>query len=167
MFRKGSFILFVTLLISCDAYKSMFLFSRFTIQPNTNVRAFKIIDTTSVYKAIETIHLLDNSKQNHNADKYHNYLRFKKNGELVRVLANNLMNWKHRESKLKRMQRYNYSEKGFYIEYHFHTVQGGWSICKANLIKHTKDSLIFKHHNYITKYLKTALPKHTKLKKTN
>lgn len=158
MIKKGIFVISLILLTSCNAYKSMFVFSRFTIKPNTNVEAFKIIDTTSIYKEVESLNLTYKSKQNFNEREYQNHMRFKKNGELVRLLTDKLIDWKNRESELKRMQRYNYSEKGFYIEYHFHTIQGGWSIWKAKLIKHTNDSLIFKHKDYITKYVKTTIP---------
>ncbi|GAA3595274.1 hypothetical protein GCM10022396_10480 [Flavivirga amylovorans] len=137
----------------------MFIFSRFTIKPNTNAEAFKIIDTTSLYKEVESVNLTYNTKQNFNERQYVKYIRFKENGELVKLLTDKLTDWKSKESELKRMQRYNYSKKGFFIEYHFHTIQGGWSIWKAKLIKHTSDSLIFKHKDYITKYARTTMPK--------
>ncbi|WP_248326104.1 hypothetical protein [Aquimarina acroporae] len=158
MAKKTVIIISLILLTSCDSYKSMFIFSRFTIKPNSNLEAFRIIDTTSIYKEVELVNLTYNTKLNLDKREYINYIRFKKSGEMVRLLTDKLTDWQSRESELKRMQRYNYSEKGFYIEYHFHTVQGGWSIWKSKLIKHSNDSLIFRHKNYITKYVRTAIP---------
>ncbi|XLS29643.1 hypothetical protein ACJD0Z_02210 [Flavobacteriaceae bacterium M23B6Z8] len=158
MIKKLFFLFAMLLLVCCDAYKPMFIFSRFTIKPNTNTEAFKIIDTTSIYKEIASVNLTYNTKQQFKDHEYHNYIRFRKNGELVKLRAKDLTDWKSREAKLKRLQRYNYGEKGFYIEYHYRTIQGGWSIWKAELIKHTHDSLFFKHADYIKKYVRMTIP---------
>ena len=155
--KKNILIIVIFITVSCDTYKSLFIFSRFTIRPNSNSEAFKIVDTTSLYKEVQYIDLKYVDTVNLEKRTYLDYMRFKQNGKLVRMLTDRITDWEYKESKVNRMQRYNYNEKGFFIEYHTYTIQGGWNIRKEKLVKYTEDSLVFDHKGHLTKYLKVNL----------
>ena len=159
MVKKAILLALLLCMVSCfytrtEYGNSRFKPYRFTIIPNSNPVAYKIIDTTKLYELVDVI----NTKYNERPYFRKEFLKFYSNGRVGEFGAYFENDIKSLDPKKAKMAYYNYDGKDLYIQFYFEHPQGG-GLLKFKL--HTVDSkkLVLAGYDNLDTYKIIDLPK--------
>lgn len=127
--------------------------SRFTIKPNSNDAAYKIIDTTKIYELMDVIDTVNHERMHSIRKKY---LKFYANGRVGEFDSFNKDDIGSLNPK-KAAKAYYTFKKELIIQFYFKHPQGG-GLIKEKVHKVSKDYLELIGGNNLSKYKIIELP---------
>ncbi|WP_199120775.1 hypothetical protein [Pedobacter sp. ASV28] len=166
MVKNIVYISIAVFLMGCFSYKTennaiRIPVSRFSIKPNTNELAYQLIDTSAIYfntriNGQETIK--DSSGNDILLREKNNAIKFYKDGRIGMFEQVDLENIKSLVPTRGRMGIYNLSNKGFLVEFVYHSPQAG--IFRGKDTIRVKGDTIFRFDKkYEYEYIKLRLSK--------
>ncbi|QSB26512.1 hypothetical protein [Flavobacterium sp. CLA17] len=127
---------------------------RFTIKPNSNADAYKIIDTTKLYQLVDVIDTIYNERPYIRK----NFFKFYANGRVGEFEVYYESDVKSLDPKKAKMAYYNYDGKTLTVQTYFEHPQGG-GLLKYKLHKIDKEQLILTGYNQLRIYNILDLPR--------
>jgi hypothetical protein len=160
MVKKILLLLLILCMISCFYTRTeygniRFKQQRFTIKPNSNSNAYKVIDTTKLYEIVNVINIKHNQRQNSLGKQF---LKFYANGRVGQFDAYYDNDINSLNPKRAKMAYYNYDGENLVIQIYFEHPQGG-GLIKKNFKEIKEDTLELVNDDYLYKYKILELPK--------